>query len=227
MNDRQDQPLPEIDGTGSIKQRLQRYGQLLAQGLKPAEAARRSGYTPPPIAKANPAASERPVETSSQPRQRVRPVNHRQADYIKARSAGMSPTEAARAAGYTEAYAKEAARRLDSHPLLRQEIEGIQAEVRTRAVYSLETAMGEAKDAMEFAHKQKNAMAYCKAVELRSKLSGLLIDRVHIEKVDVSGALREAEDRVQAIVIDVPALELPGPSVRLDDSDSSDPRGTA
>ena len=57
-------------------------------------------------------------------------------------------------------------------------------------------AMGEAKDAMDFAYKTDNASAYVKAVELRSKLSGLLIDRVEVFTMDLKGALDKAASRV-------------------------------
>jgi hypothetical protein len=62
------------------------------------------------------------------------------------------------------------------------------------AVYGLVEAMQEADDVIAFAKAKGNAMAYCKEVELRAKLSGFLIDRVEIATVDLAGAL-EAEER--------------------------------
>ena len=56
--------------------------------------------------------------------------------------------------------------------------------------------MSEAKDTMQFARETENANAYCKAVELRAKLSGLLIDRVEVVSIDLSGSIARAEQRV-------------------------------
>lgn len=64
------------------------------------------------------------------------------------------------------------------------------------AVYDLETAMAEANAVCDFAILHKSPMAYCKGTELRAKLSGLLIDRVEIATVDLTGALARAEARV-------------------------------
>jgi len=54
-------------------------------------------------------------------------------------------------------------------------------------------------------------MAYFKAVEHRAKLSGLLVERIHIEKVDLTEALRQADLRIIDVV--KPAIELPQPLV--------------
>lgn len=61
------------------------------------------------------------------------------------------------------------------------------------AVYDLTIAMKEANDAAAFAREKGNSMALVKAVELRSKLSGLLIDRIEVVPVNLSGALTRAE----------------------------------
>jgi hypothetical protein len=55
--------------------------------------------------------------------------------------------------------------------------------------------MEEAEDVIQLAKISKNPMAYCKAVELRAKLSGLLQDVLRIEHVDVRGAISEAKSR--------------------------------
>jgi hypothetical protein len=56
--------------------------------------------------------------------------------------------------------------------------------------------MDEALDAIAFARAKSNAMAVVKGVELRSKLSGLLIDRVLEVTVDLTDALARAEARL-------------------------------
>ena len=78
------------------------------------------------------------------------------------------------------------------------------------AVYDLATAMREAEDVCAFSKLHKNAMAYCKATELRAKLSGLLIDRVEIVPVDLTGALERAERRVSN-PIDITPTSAPSP----------------
>lgn len=48
--------------------------------------------------------------------------------------------------------------------------------------YSTDAAMKEAEDAMGFAILTENAGAYIKAVELRSKLKGLLVDKLDVRQ---------------------------------------------
>lgn len=143
-----------------------------------------------------------------------------QAEYVRLVTGGMRPRDAALKAGYSLSYAKKATQRLNQLPSVAKEVALIQAKGREAAAYTLATAMQEAQDAANFAKLHKNSMAYVKAVELRSKLSGLLIDRVQVEKIDITAALLEA----QARVIDFPKLELPSPS---GDPDSSEPHGNA
>jgi len=66
------------------------------------------------------------------------------------------------------------------------------------AAYTAERAMSEAERALEFAEENKNAMAMVKAVELRAKLAGLLIERIdqRVATVDIGAALEEARGRV-------------------------------
>ena len=108
----------------------------------------------------------------------------------------MDKVHAARAAGYQGTGANKAGSRLLKNPIVRQEIEAVQAAARTVVVYDLATAMKEAEDVCAFAKLHKNAMAYCKGTELRAKLSGLLIERVEIATVDLAAALERAERRV-------------------------------
>ena len=60
-------------------------------------------------------------------------------------------------------------------------------------------ACASSDEKLEFAKKHGNSMALVKAIELRSKLSGLLIDRaeVKVAVVDVRAALEEAKARVR------------------------------
>lgn len=74
-------------------------------------------------------------------------------------------------------HAKEASRLMQqagTKALIAKATDALMAE----GIYNLKIAMKEAEEAIEFARQTKNANAYVKAVELRSKLNGLLIERV-------------------------------------------------
>ncbi len=124
-------------------------------------------------------------------------LTDKQRKFVELYTSGkMDKVHAARAAGYQGSGANKAGSRLMKNPIVRQAIEAVQAEARTVAVYDLATAMREADDVCAFAKLHKNAMAYCKAVELRAKLSGLLIDKVEVVSVDLLAAMEAAERRV-------------------------------
>src|ERR1043165_1177456 len=122
-------------------------------------------------------------------------LTDKQRRYVENIAKGMPSREAALAAGYSPSFARVAAHRLGKKSEVSRAIESIQAEGRKVAVYDLATAMKEAEDVCAFAKLHKNAMAYCKATELRAKLSGLLIDRIEGIPVDLVGALERAERR--------------------------------
>lgn len=136
----------------------------------------------------------------------AKPLTERQEKYVRALASGMPSQEAALQAGFTRSYARVAATRLLAVPAVRTAIDEIKAEARKMAVYDLARAMAEAKEAIEFAKANKNAMAYAKLVEHRARLSGLLIERIHIETVDVRGALEEARARIRIINPTMPEL---------------------
>jgi hypothetical protein len=115
--------------------------------------------------------------------------------YVENVARGLDSRAAARAAGYSESFSRVAVHRLGKNPAVAAAIEAIRAEGRKMAVYDLAAAMREADEVCAFAKLHKNAMAYMKATELRAKLSGLLIDRVEIAAVDLTGALARAEAR--------------------------------
>lgn len=130
--------------------------------------------------------------------------------YVDNMGRGMDSFPAAKAAGYSDSYARVAAHRLMKKPAVAQAIATIRKEGMKVAVYDLATAMREAEAVCAFAKLHKNAMAYCKGTELRAKLSGLLIDRVEVVEVDLRGSLERAEARV------INATQLSGPLCRSD-----------
>ena len=115
------------------------------------------------------------------------------ADYV---ASGLAPRDAARKAGFSESYARKASQRLLKIPAIQQAVETVRVQGRTLAAYDLKTAMAEAQAVCEFAITHKNAMAYCKAVELRAKLSGLMVERVETVTLDLKGALARAQARI-------------------------------
>jgi len=123
-------------------------------------------------------------------------LTDKQRGYVENIARGMESRAAARSAGYSESFSKVAAHRIGGKPAVAKAIEEIRQKGRVMAAYGLVEAMREADDAATFAREKGNSMALVKAVELRSKLSGLLIDRVEIIPVDLVAALERAERRV-------------------------------
>ena len=99
-------------------------------------------------------------------------------------------------AGYSPIRASERAAECLKNPTVQQYLQSLRSESRAIAAYDVAVAMQEALDVIAFAKLKGNAMAYCKAVELRAKLSGLLVDRVEVISVDLTGALQAARLRV-------------------------------
>lgn len=116
--------------------------------------------------------------------------------YVENIGRGMDSFSAAKAAGYSDSYARVAAHRLMKKPAVAKAIAAIRAEGMKLASYDLTRAMDEALKAMEFAYKHEQCMAVVKATELRAKLSGLLVDKVEVVSVDLTKALAMAEARV-------------------------------
>ena len=123
-------------------------------------------------------------------------LTDRQWRIIQRVASGQEWRAAAKAEGCKDSYARVIRKRMQKNPAVAKAIESIRAEGRRIAVYGLVEAMKEAEDAAEFAKLHKNPMANVKACELRAKLSGLLIDRVEVVEVDLTGALARAEARV-------------------------------
>lgn len=132
-------------------------------------------------------------------------LNERQRKLVQFVASGMNTQQAAKAAVFSPSYARKSSRLL-RHPAIAQAIAAIRSEARTVAMYGVVEAMREASDAAAFAKASKQSMALVRAVELRAKLSGLLVDRVEVVNVDLRGALERAQVRV------INATQLPGPS---------------
>jgi phage terminase small subunit len=120
----------------------------------------------------------------------------RQERFVTGVLSGLSDATAARQAGYGEHYARKAAMWIRSIPRVKRAIEKEQAQLRERAKYDVEQAVVEINKAVEFGYRQRNPKSIAKLLELKSKLYGLLVDRVEMVTVDLSGALARAEARV-------------------------------
>ena len=127
---------------------------------------------------------------------RARGLTGRQKKFVQALAEGKTAEVAATEAGFSPSYAQKAATKIRKRPAVQQALGQVQAAARELAAYDLATAMQESLEVIAFAREHKNAMAYFKAVEHRAKLSGLLIERIHVEKVDIGAALAEARARI-------------------------------
>lgn len=117
-------------------------------------------------------------------------------EYAKCRNG----KEAAISVGYSDSSAPQMAKRTLKNPKAQEYLSSLQSESRAIAAYDLSVAMQESLDVIAHAKLTNNSMAYFKAVEHRAKLSGLLIERIHIEKVDLSEALRQANLRIIDVI---------------------------
>lgn len=90
----------------------------------------------------------------------------------------LNASEACRQAGYSARGANRTANKLLRMPKIAAAVAAIRAEVAERAGYTVERCMRELEKGMEFALTTENASAYVRAVELRGKLTGILVDRL-------------------------------------------------
>ena len=139
-----------------------------------------------------------------QKRAKRRQISPQQTEYATYRAQGLTIAEAGTKAGYAS---RCSAWKAEHNPIVREYLSEIQRNTAVIAAYTATTAMNEAKDGMVFAKDTNNAAAYVKAVELRAKLSGLLIDRVEVFTADLKGALLEASKRIINVTPSSPALE--------------------
>ena len=111
-----------------------------------------------------------------------RPTRDKMPDYIRFRAMGKTPNQSARAAGMSEYYCKNAFK-LEKYPEVIEELAKIRKRVAEQAFYDAAVAMKELQDTIQFARDTENAAAMAKAVELKMKLAGLLIERHDMRNV--------------------------------------------
>lgn len=127
--------------------------------------------------------------------------------------AGHSPPQAAKLAGYSPSYSAKAADRLMKDPAVSKIISDGQESLRGKTMFGLEEAVKECNAAIFQATLNNNDNAAVKALELKCKLHGLLIERVETKSfVDIGLALVEARQRSQGtIVVHATSVSLPSP----------------
>lgn len=128
-------------------------------------------------------------------------LSPRKAAFVAAYLQHGNGAQAAREAGYSsnENAAKSRAwALLNRDPDVIAAVAAAHATVAEQAVYDANKAMAELHDAMAFAKSTNNATALARCIELRSKISGVLIERAEIKSAVVNIDLTLAEARSRA-----------------------------
>lgn len=90
--------------------------------------------------------------------------------------------QSAKIAGYSEKNAAQRASILLKSPQIQLALKEARAGSIVASSYSLDVAMKETDDCIEFARATKNANAMIKAIELKTKLNGLLIEKHEVKQ---------------------------------------------
>lgn len=136
-------------------------------------------------------------------------LTHRQREFIRHYAAGRSGREAAIAAGYSPASARAQCYDLLRHPQIKAELEKIAERVRGDAAFDAVQALREAERERAKAHEAGQYTAAVKALELKAKLAGLLVEKheLKVEQPDVTAALAAARARVVPLRYQAPTIE--------------------
>ena len=102
----------------------------------------------------------------------------RYAKFVAAFLSHGNATQAAIEVGYAPLHATSRAYKLMQRPDVKAAISVARKQAQENAVYNLEKAMAECDRTIAFSEKTDNANAMAKAVELKSKLNGLLVERI-------------------------------------------------
>ena len=110
-------------------------------------------------------------------------LNERHAQFVRHYLICGEGAEAARRAGYSTKSARKEGSRILALPKVRAAIEIARADLAKKAAYDQGAAMAELDQAIAFARETQNATALCRAIELKSKLCGLLIERQDVRQL--------------------------------------------
>lgn len=117
---------------------------------------------------------------------------------------------AARTAGYSERNSAHQAAFMLKTPRIKKAIEEGQKASQARMSYGLDEAMREAEDCINFAKQTDNANAYAKAIELRMRLNGLIIDKHDVRSL---GNFKLVIEGVRDPLPSLPSSSIPLESV--------------
>lgn len=151
----------------------------------------------------------------------LRALRPRYANFVRNVVAGQTQIDAYLNAGFKAS--RNSAQTTSSTLLNRPEVAAAIKQGRVEAAkeskYELEELVAELNDVAQFARDTKNATAYARAVELKAKVLGLLVERSQVnvnQTVDLTGLLLDGYERVKSlgpaeIVTDV----LPEPAEQI------------
>lgn len=126
-------------------------------------------------------------------------LNARQQQFVRHYMSGASGREAALAAGYSPAAASRGAHRLlHEVPAVAKAIAEAKNLLAERSAYDADKALQELNQVLAFAERTNNATAAARAVELKMKLCGLMVDRAEVNingSLDVTGAIANGRRR--------------------------------
>ena len=115
-------------------------------------------------------------------------------DYLRLRQAGKSQKEAIQLTGLPQ----KTAYRAEKHPDGAKFLAEIAENARIAGQYGVKEAVQEVDKAISFAYEQENPNAIAKLLEHKSKLFGLLVEKIDVTTtyIDLKGALDQAKERV-------------------------------
>jgi hypothetical protein len=150
-----------------------------------------AGEEPLPV----PIEVKREADYSAEVQQALSELPTRKAKFILNVAAGMTPIEALLAAGWQASHtvAKTTANKIlrDDEPA-KNALTLIKLELAKKAEYGFEKFMAEMNDAIRFAKSTNNATALVRAIELKGKASGHIVDRVDTRSVSTGFSIQIA-----------------------------------
>lgn len=126
---------------------------------------------------------------SAEVQQALAQLPTKKAAFVLNVAAGMIPADALLKAGWQmkrTVAGSTASRLLREDAAVMDAVAAIKADMAKRADYDFDKFMGEMNEAMQFAKDTKNATALVRAIELKGKASGHIVERVD-SRTQVSG----------------------------------------
>jgi phage terminase small subunit len=141
----------------------------------------------------------------------IKPLTDRQKAFVENYVKTGNAKQSAITAGFPAASAYQRGHEMATKVAATTEaLKDVRKEVAEKLKYTAIEAMQECQDAIIFARETGNANAYVKAVELRSKLQGLLIEKHDVRQVGFS---------IRIDGVDDPSSIIPVVSTKVEDED--------